>query len=62
MKVVKDPRQFAMWVEKNFADVEAVREVAANLGYFNEASADLLQNRLNYHPDLPPLLTKSWCL
>jgi hypothetical protein len=63
MKVIQRPGQLTMWIERNFADIEAVREVAANLEYFDEASADLLEGRLNrQHANLPPLLAKSWRL
>jgi len=63
MKVIQNPSQLTMWIERNFADVEAIREVAANLDYFDEASANLLEIRLNRQREsLPPLLAKSWRL
>jgi hypothetical protein len=61
MKVVPSADQLTPWVEKNFDDPEAVREVAGNLDFFDERAADLLESRLNHRRDaLPPLLAKCW--
>lgn len=63
MNVARDPSQLARWIGRNFSDPEAVREVAANLEYFDETTADLLEFRLNRQiPTLSPLLAKSWNL
>ena len=63
MKVIQSPSQLTPWIEKNFDDPEAIREVSANLGFFDERAADLLEFRLNRQRDtLSPLLTKSWQL
>jgi hypothetical protein len=63
MKVIQTPGQLTPWIEKNFDDPEAVREVSANLGFFDERAAELLELRLNRrHDTLSPLLTKSWQL
>ena len=63
MKLIEHPRQLTMWIERNFADSEAIREVAANVEYFDEELADLLENRLSQRrSSLPSLLTKCWQL
>jgi hypothetical protein len=63
MKVIQSPGQLAPWIEKNFGDPEAVREVAANIGFFDERAAELLEFRLNRQRDtLSPFLIKSWQL
>ncbi len=49
--------------KRNFADPEAVREVAANIHYFGPNSAEILEFGLNKMSDqLTPLLVKSWRL
>ncbi len=61
MKVIQSPAQLTPWIERNFDDPEAVREVSANLGFFDERAAELLEFRLNHRRDsLSPLLAKSW--
>jgi hypothetical protein len=63
MKLVQSFAQFAPWIEKNFDDYDAIREVVANLGYFDETAADILEYRLHrVTPPLTPLLSKSWQL
>jgi len=63
MKVIQSPAQLTPWIEKNFDDPEAVREVSGNLEFFDERAAELLEFRLNRRRDtLPPLLAKSWQL
>jgi len=63
MKVIQSPTQLTDWVEKNFDDPEAVREVSANLGFFDERAAELLEFRLNRKREtLSPVLEKSWRL
>ena len=63
MNLIKDEKQLVPWVERNFADPEAVREVAANIHYFGPESAEILEFGLNKMGDqLAPLLLKSWRL
>jgi hypothetical protein len=63
MNLIKDEKQLAPWVERNFADPEAVREVAANIHYFGADSAEILEFGLNKMSDqLTPLLIESWRL
>jgi hypothetical protein len=63
MKVIQSGSELTPWIEKNFDDPEAVREVSGNLDYFDERAAALLEFRLNRRRDtLPPLLAKSWQL
>src|SRR5262245_21800425 len=61
MKVIRSPAEFTPWIEKNFDDPEAVREVAANLDFFDERAAELLEFGLNRkRSTLSPLLAKCW--
>ncbi len=63
MKVIQSAVQLTPWIERNFDDPEAVREVSVNLDFFDERAAELLELRLNRRRDtLPPLLAKSWQL
>jgi hypothetical protein len=63
LKVFQSAVQLAPWIEKNFDDPEAVREVSGNLEFFDEGAAALLESGLNHRNDtLPPLLVKSWQL
>jgi hypothetical protein len=63
MKVIQSAVQLTPWIEKNFDDLEAVREVSGNLEFFDERAAELLEFRLNRRLDtLSPLLSKSWQL
>ncbi|MET4271813.1 MULTISPECIES: hypothetical protein [unclassified Bradyrhizobium] len=63
MKLIQSERQLLAWVERNFADVDAVRDVVANIHFFGRETADFLEFRLNAQSaDLPPLLLKSWAL
>ena len=63
MNLIKDEKQLVPWVERNFADPEAVREVAANIHYFGPSQAEILEFGLNKMGDqLAPLLLKSWRL
>jgi hypothetical protein len=63
MKVIKSPAELTPWIEKNFDDPEAVREVSANLEFFDETAAGLLEFRLNRtRHTLPSFLAKSWQL
>ncbi|WP_316185368.1 MULTISPECIES: hypothetical protein [unclassified Bradyrhizobium] len=62
-KLVESDAQLVAWVERNFSDVDAVRDVAANVQFFGPESAAFLEFRLNAHAEtLPPLLSKCWAL
>jgi hypothetical protein len=51
------------WIERNFSDVDAVRDVAANIDWFGTETATFLEFRLHERaPQLPPLLAKCWTL
>jgi hypothetical protein len=46
MKLLQPDTQLAPWIEKNFGEPDAVRDVAANIHYFNGDTAELLELRL----------------
>ena len=51
------------WIERNFDDLQAIREVAANMQFFDEESGRLIEHSLNRRAKLlPPLALKSWRL
>jgi len=63
MNLLKDDAAVAGWVEQNFDSTEAVRDVVANIRFFREESADLLEFRLEKkRNELPPLLVRCWQL
>lgn len=63
MKVIESSRQLMPWLDKNFDDPEAVREVSRNLNFFDEDSADVLELLVGQkRKSLPPLLAKCWQL
>jgi hypothetical protein len=63
MRVIQPSTQLAPWVERNFADVEAVRDVTANIYFFSPEIASVLEVGLNRQADrLSPLLVKCWRL
>lgn len=63
VRLIKNETQLVAWIERNFADAEAVREVVANLRFFGPDTANFLEHRLNAQADrLPPLLVKCWRL
>jgi hypothetical protein len=63
MKLIKGETQLAAWIERNFEDVQAVRDVVANIRFFGPDTANILEYRLNAQIDrLPPLLAKCWRL
>lgn len=62
MKIVQ-PVNLAPWIERNFDDPEAVRQVCANLSFFDEGVADYLEFSLARKRDaLSKVLVKSWNL
>ncbi len=63
MNLVRSDTQLAQWVERNFEDPNAVREVVANLRFFTPETANVLEFRLNSQMDrLSPVLVKCWRL
>ncbi len=63
MKVLQGDTQLVAWIERNFSDADAVREVVANIRFFGPDTANFLEYRLNAQADrLPPLLAKCWRL
>jgi hypothetical protein len=61
MKVFQNDAVLPAWIERNFGDVEAVREVVANLRFFNAETARILKYRLDAQRNkLDPLLIRSW--
>ena len=61
MSVIRSPAELTPWIEKNFDSPDAVREVAANLWFFDVRAAELLELGLNRRRDvLSPLLIKCW--
>ena len=63
MKLIESENQLIAWIERNFADVDAVRDVVANIHFFGPETASFLEYRLNDQAvTLPPLLAKSWAL
>ncbi|MGY0573241.1 hypothetical protein ACTGJ9_020865 [Bradyrhizobium sp. RDM12] len=62
-KLVNSDTQLIAWIERNFSDIDAVRDVAANINSFEPETATLLDFRLSAQTlELPPLLQKSWSL
>lgn len=63
MSLLQEGTQLAPWIEKNFSDPDAVKDVAANIRFFDTDTADVLEYRLNeQEKQLPEYLTKSWRL
>jgi hypothetical protein len=63
MKLIQSEMQLIAWIERNFTDVNAVRDVVANIHFFGPETANLLEFRLNGQAaNLSPLLAKSWAL
>ena len=63
MKLLENDTQLIVWVERNFADVDAVRDVVNNLHFFSPQAANFLEFRLKGQiGNLTPLLAKSWRL
>jgi len=63
MKLIQGETQLIAWIERNFANVEAVRDVVANIHFFGPETASFLEFRLNAQvANLSPLLAKSWTL
>jgi hypothetical protein len=63
MKLVQSEGQLVSWIERNFEDIQAIRDVVANLRFFGPDTANILDYRLNAQAEhLPPLLVKCWRL
>jgi hypothetical protein len=63
MKLLQPDTQLAPWLERNFGETDAVRDVAENIRFFGSETADLLEFRLNRQLEhLPSLLVKCWRL
>jgi hypothetical protein len=63
MKLIQSETQLITWIEHNFADEAAIRDVVANIRFFGLETANFLEYRLNAQAaNLPPLLSKSWSL
>lgn len=62
LKLINAETQLASWIEKNFAEADAIRDVAANIHFFGPDTADILEFRLNQAQELPALLLRCWRL
>lgn len=63
MNLIQNETQLIAWIEQNFGDEDAVRDVVANIQFFGPDTANFLEYRLNHQAaNLPSLLQKSWNL
>src|ERR1700682_5930935 len=63
MNLIQSETQLIAWIERNFLDVDAVRDVVANIRFFGPETASFLEFGLNAQETaLPTLLFKSWGL
>src|SRR5258706_1862540 len=63
MKLIQSETQLIAWIERNFSDVDAVRDVVAHIHFFGPETANFLEFRLNpRRAGLSPLIAKSWDL
>jgi hypothetical protein len=63
MKLVQSETQLISWIERNFADLDAIRDVVKNIRLFGPETANFLEYRLNSQAkNLSPLLKKCWQL
>jgi hypothetical protein len=63
MNLLENDTPLIVWVERNFSDVDAVRDVVNNLHFFGPQAANFLEFRFNSQAaSLPTLLAKSWPL
>jgi hypothetical protein len=58
MQLIKAENQLVPWIEKNFADADAVREVATNIQFFGPQTAKILESTLSRVDAVPLLLLK----
>src|ERR1019366_5560068 len=47
MKLIQAETQLIPWIERNFADADAVRDIVANIRFFGPESASFREIRLN---------------
>ena len=47
MKLIQSETQLIAWIERNFSDLDAVRDVVANIHFFGPETASFLEFRLN---------------
>lgn len=63
MKLIQNETQLIAWIERNFADADALRDVVENIRFFGPETANFLEYRLNGQAaGLSPLIRKSWGL
>jgi hypothetical protein len=63
MNLLENDTPLILWVEKNFSDPDAVRDVVNNLHFFGPQAANFLEFRFNSQAaNLAPVLAKSWSL
>jgi hypothetical protein len=63
MKLIQSETQLIEWIERNFADADAVRDIVANIHFFGPETANFLEYRLNAQTaSLLPLFAGSWAL
>ena len=62
LKLIDAETQLAPWIQNNFAEVDAVKEVAANIHFFGPDTAAILEFRLDQAEGLSPLLITCWRL
>lgn len=63
LKVIDADTQLAPWIQKNFAEIDAIREVAANINFFRRPeTADILESHLNQTGGMSSLAIKCWRL
>ena len=61
MRVVEADHELAGWIERNFRDEQAVRDVVANIHFFRPETARQLEYSLIRHAnELPAVLAESW--
>src|SRR5947209_7834088 len=54
MKLIQNETQLISWIERNFTDLDAIRDVVTNIQFFGPETATFLEYRLNAHiPNLP---------
>lgn len=63
MKLIQSETQLIAWIERNFSDADAVRDVVTNIRFFGPETANFLEFRLNAQAaNLPLLFVKCWGL
>jgi len=62
LRLIDTETQLASWIEKNFSEPDAVREVASNINFFGSETADILDFRLNRAKGILLLLVTCWRL